>query len=69
VLERARAKSVSELPSLTTNDGGVAIAASCGVQLTAINTEVFLRTCLRACHVARFVVHRAADLSTGIACR
>jgi len=38
VLERARPRSVSELPSLTTNHGGVAIAASRGVRLTAINT-------------------------------
>ena len=38
VLERARPGSVSELSSLTTNHGGVAIAASRGVRLTAINT-------------------------------
>ena len=39
VLERARPRSVSELSTLSTNHGGgVAIAASRGVRLTAINT-------------------------------
>ena len=38
MLERARPRSVSELLSLTTTHGGVAIAASRGVRLTAINT-------------------------------
>ena len=38
VLERARPRSVSELSTLSTNPGGVAIAASRGVRLTAINT-------------------------------
>ena len=38
VLERARPRSVSELSSLSTNHGGVAIAASRGVRLAAVNT-------------------------------
>jgi len=38
VLERARPRSVSELSTLSTKHGGVAIAASRGVRLTAINT-------------------------------
>ena len=39
VLERARPRSVSELSTLSTNHGGVAIAASRGVRLTAINNR------------------------------
>ena len=38
VLERARPRSVSELSSLSTNHGAVAIAASRGVRLAAVNT-------------------------------
>jgi len=53
VLERARPKSVSELSTLSTNPGGVAIAASRGVQLTAINTgnrkRSFEHVCSRVC--------------------
>ena len=38
VLERARQRPTDTRPSLTTNHGGVALAASRGVKLTAINT-------------------------------
>jgi len=38
VLERARQRPTDIRPSLTTNHGGVALAASRGVKLTAINT-------------------------------
>jgi len=40
VLERARPRPVSELSTLSTNHGGVAIAASRGVRQTTINTEL-----------------------------
>jgi len=54
VLERARPRSVSELSTLSTNHGGgVAIAASRSVRLTAINTgnrkRSFEHVCARVC--------------------
>ena len=53
VLERTRPRPVSELSTLSTNPGGVAIAASRGVRLTAISSgnrkRSFEHVCARVC--------------------